>query len=289
MDLVITYVDYSNLDWQRNYINTQISSYPMYFRTHKDSLKYLLRGVHQYLPFIETVYLVVQNLSEVPDYIDTSVVKVVLHEDIIPKKYLPVFNSCVIEWFLPNIKNLSDLFLYCNDDMFITAPISKECFYQNGIINTWFGNLPEDHPFTQGIIKNSSLLVYGKPRTITPQHIIRCYSKDTFQTVFHNKNIEIIDSFTAFRDNDKNICIYAIDYYQDSHGISQPLNPKISYQFLTNENIDRRLDNIILGQHQLLVLSDVCETPDIWQDTNLLQLMQNFYTVISKYEKKEDE
>ena len=43
-------------------------------------------------------------------------VKIIDHTEIIPKKYLPTFNSDVIESFIYNIPELSEIFLYNNDD-----------------------------------------------------------------------------------------------------------------------------------------------------------------------------
>lgn len=43
------------------------------------------------------------------------------HSDIIPKEFLPTYNSNVIESYLHQISGLSDIFLYFNDDVFIRS------------------------------------------------------------------------------------------------------------------------------------------------------------------------
>ncbi len=44
---------------------------------------------------------------------------IITHKDIIPEIYLPTFNSLCIELYLYNIPNLSNNFIYFNDDMIV--------------------------------------------------------------------------------------------------------------------------------------------------------------------------
>ena len=46
---------------------------------------------------------------------------------------LPVFNSRAIEINLHRIPGLAEQFVYFNDDMFITKPVTKEDFFKNGL------------------------------------------------------------------------------------------------------------------------------------------------------------
>ena len=43
------------------------------------------------------------------------------------------FNSSVIEHFIQNIPNLSEHFLFSNDDMFLNADVAPDFFFQNGL------------------------------------------------------------------------------------------------------------------------------------------------------------
>ena len=76
------------------------------------------------MPFVRNIILIVARESQVPDWIDTNNVRIVYHKDFIPKEFLPTFNSCTIESFLYNIPDISDRFLYFNDDMFALNLIS---------------------------------------------------------------------------------------------------------------------------------------------------------------------
>ena len=58
--------------------------------------------------------------------------RVVRHEDYIPKEYLPTFNSNVIEIYLHRIPDLAEHFVLFNDDMFLTRPVKPEEFFVRG-------------------------------------------------------------------------------------------------------------------------------------------------------------
>src|SRR5690606_9721486 len=53
----------------------------------------------------------------------------------IPTKYLPVFNSSLIEIYLHKIPGLADRFVYFNDDFFIINNITEERFFKKGLPN----------------------------------------------------------------------------------------------------------------------------------------------------------
>ena len=138
MDAVILYVDCDDPQWQRSFRKKTGQEFkPNRFRGW-GTLPFLFRGIAQFLPFIEKVHLVVSGESQVPGWIDREKVHVVLHRDIIPKKYLPTFNSCVIETHIPYIEGLSEEFIYFNDDMFPINPCTPELFFRDGRPQEYF-------------------------------------------------------------------------------------------------------------------------------------------------------
>lgn len=132
MDIVITYVDGNDPCWQKDY--QQYTDVPVLEKRFRDwgTLKYLLRGIQDNMPFIRNVYLVVSHPSQVPQWVDQENLKIVLHQDIIPQEYLPTFNSTTIEMFLHRIKGLDEEFIYFNDDIFPVRPCVEEDFFRNG-------------------------------------------------------------------------------------------------------------------------------------------------------------
>ena len=95
-----------------------------------DELRFSLRSVWKYLPWVNHIYLVT-NKQRPKWLVDHPKITVVDHQEIIPEELLPTFNSVTIEMYLQNIPGLSEKFLYFNDDMFINAPLKQDFFFQN--------------------------------------------------------------------------------------------------------------------------------------------------------------
>ena len=133
MDAVISYVNCKDDVWRAEYDKycTDFES-KKYFYYDWGTLKYVLRGISSYMPYIKNVFLIVSNIEQVPDYVDQKKVKIVLHKDIIPEEYLPTFNSCTIETFMHRIEGLDEQFIYFNDDMIPFSPIAYSDLFYNG-------------------------------------------------------------------------------------------------------------------------------------------------------------
>ena len=134
IDLVYTYVDGSDPVWMAkrdatigNPGGTQEHCAGRY--ADHDELKYSLRSVERYAPWIRRIFIVTDN--QVPAWLDTTNdrVQIVDHTDIMPARCLPCFNSVVIEHHLHRIDGLSERFIYANDDMLINRPIGPEFFF----------------------------------------------------------------------------------------------------------------------------------------------------------------
>ena len=94
-----------------------------------EELRFSLRSAEKYAPWLNKIYIVTDN--QIPKWLDTSnpKIQVVFHKDFIPEENLPLFNSEAIEVYLANIPNLSEHFLYANDDMYIGRYINKHFFF----------------------------------------------------------------------------------------------------------------------------------------------------------------
>ena len=136
MDILISFVDCKDKVWMKNYLRT-IYKFNGLFPYHQfynhNTIKYVLRGIDEFIPYVNNVFIVVSNIEQVPDYIDQSKVKIVLHKDFIPEEYLPLFNSTAIELFLHKIPGLGEEFVYFNDDMIPISHISYDDFFKDGI------------------------------------------------------------------------------------------------------------------------------------------------------------
>ncbi len=129
MEAVVTYVDGSDPNWQREY--SEAVGGEVLAKRYRDwgTLKYLLRGIERHIPSVENVFLLVSGESQVPAWIDKERVRVALHKDIIPERFLPTFNSTTIEMFIHKIPGLGEKFLYFNDDMFPVMDCGEEDFF----------------------------------------------------------------------------------------------------------------------------------------------------------------
>jgi hypothetical protein len=103
------------------------------FRDNQE-LRYSLRSLERFAPWIRTVHLVTDG--QVPGWLRTTHprLNLVTHSDIfLNGEHLPTFNSHAIEANLHRIEGLSESYLYFNDDVFLGSEVSPEDFLlENG-------------------------------------------------------------------------------------------------------------------------------------------------------------
>mgnify|MGYP000869357456 CR=1 FL=1 len=83
-------------------------------------LRHSLRSLESHAPWVDKVHIVHQD--GLPSCLDLSNprIRTIRHEEIFPDpSVLPTFNSCAIESNLHRIPDLSQWFLYFNDDLFL--------------------------------------------------------------------------------------------------------------------------------------------------------------------------
>ncbi len=117
----------------------------------RDELRYSLRSLHAYAPWVRRVILVTDD--QVPAWLDTTRgdLTVVSHREIFGGTgRLPTFNSQAIESRLHRIPGLSEHFLYLNDDVFLGRPVAPELFFTPGGLTRFFpsGALVDSAPRT---------------------------------------------------------------------------------------------------------------------------------------------
>lgn len=133
VDLVIPWVCESEsfqkerAKYQTDNINEQ-ATYEVRFKDNCE-LKYLLRSVETNASFINKIFLVTNG--QIPDWLNLKHPKLQLinHKEIFPHDALPTFNTLAIEACIVNIPNLSDHFLYANDDMFFANKVDESFFF----------------------------------------------------------------------------------------------------------------------------------------------------------------
>ena len=92
-------------------------------------LRYLLRSIEQYAPWLRRVHLV--TAGQRPSWLrdDHPRLRLVDHADVIEPEALPVFSPRPITARMHRIEGLSEHFLYFNDDMVLARSIDPELFF----------------------------------------------------------------------------------------------------------------------------------------------------------------
>jgi hypothetical protein len=229
-----------------------------------NELIYSLRALEQFAPWVRKVILVTDN--QVPAWLrrDHPKIRIVDHKEFIPEKYLPTFNSHVIEAYLHKVPDLAEHYIYLNDDVFLARPCSRtDFFFQNGlplsfvdwrkrrIVGYHYTGTPHARSYfnTLKILKNRG--VRTDPKYITahgPYAETRSNAGAAF--AFYQNDIEAFAA-NRFRTT-KEICMYAhalplLLYYQkklvpcdERYYYVQTMRPDrvAYYQALLNSRVD---------------------------------------------------
>lgn len=135
VDLVYLWVNGNDPEWLAKrdaFIGKTTEDSPVNCKgryANNDELKYSLRSIELYAPWIRKIFIVTDN--QVPEWLDTSnpKIQIVDHSEILPPESLPCFNSSLIEAFMYRIPGLSEHFLYANDDMFLNREVCMNDFF----------------------------------------------------------------------------------------------------------------------------------------------------------------
>ena len=103
-----------------------------------DELNFCVRSIANHAPWVRRIWIVTDSqipvLAALPDEFSAKI-SIVDHREIFAgyENALPTFNSLSIETMLWRIPGLSEHFLYFNDDVFLTAPVTVADFFaENG-------------------------------------------------------------------------------------------------------------------------------------------------------------
>ena len=191
IDVVYTWVDGSDPEWNAQRLQAlgftraqqiqEAATHAARYRSH-DELRYSLRSLEMFAPWVRTVHLV--TAGQVPDWLDTDHPRLHLvdHRDIFTDPdVLPVFNSHAIESQLHHIPGLSERYLYLNDDVFFGRPVAPSLFFHGNGLAKFFTSTAlidaEDHhaedvPVMSAAKNNRDLIadMFGRRVTNLFQH-----------------------------------------------------------------------------------------------------------------------
>lgn len=277
IDVVVPYVDFTDDEWQKRAEENSINIDKVRFRGQGDFFKYFFRGIDKNISWINNVYLLVQSESQVPKWINRKQVKVVLHEEFIPKEFLPTYNSCTIEMFLHNIKNLEEHFLYFNDDMYVTKEISTTSFFVDNKVCQRFKKW-----FPSGVYgchtKNGYMINFGNDEKLTPIHSIQPLLKSKVKECFETHKETILNSISKTRE-EKNFNVYIYTYYLLKNDLCE--ESKVIFKYFERYGYHAFL---YLKTCEILCLNDNFEDYCIYEDKKIVKWFQERFNEKSKYE-----
>ena len=205
LDLVYTYVDTTDPIWLK-----KVRKYkPDYGKTnlnkqrfnYNNEIQFSLRTVQKFAPWFRNIFIVSDNQTFELDFLEEKIrnkIKFINHTDIIPLKYLPVFNSSLIEMFLNNIEGLSDYFIFLNDDVFFGNYITPSYFFdKNRVLKSFMWDRKREIDKNKRI--SYALTIYKSHKLIYEKFKVKKYYKSNHVSWNLNKNMYKI-TFNLFKD-----------------------------------------------------------------------------------------
>ena len=142
IDAVITWVDGSDKEYKKRlekHLTTPTNYKKQYLQANE--IEYCVKSILKFAPFVRKIFIVTDSQKPsfrgLEDLIVNNKVKVVDHKEIFKgyEKYLPTFNIRSIDAVLHRIEDLSEMFVYFNDDVFLINKIREEdWFVENKVV-----------------------------------------------------------------------------------------------------------------------------------------------------------
>lgn len=288
VDLVVPYVDSTDKNWINlfnKYSSNKISNDTNAinrFRSQEDFFRYFFRCIEKNMPWINNLFLLVQSKSQVPTWLDQTKVKIITHDQFIPKNCLPTFNSGTIEMFLWNIPGLSNRFLYANDDFFILKQTKESDYFNKNIckINFLIDDILKNHKdIWRYMCQNNYNLIYNNKSNVYLRcdHEFRPYIKSNMMECFNKYKTQIYNSISQFRDK-KNLTCYIFNLYLKQNNLTVDSPLKFGYIDSWCNNINSQLTA------DYICLNDTSTNVNIYKNSTLNSYFYSHFKNKSKYE-----
>ncbi|WP_373976440.1 stealth family protein [Chitinibacter sp. SCUT-21] len=165
IDIVYLWVNGADPIWQRKRAQAQqrlnpdsLAQYGNVAGRYRDNgeLRYNLRALERFFPDHGQIFIVTDGQR--PEWLaEHEKVTLIDHADLIPAAARPVFDAGHIESYLHHIPNLSERFIYLNDDIFFGAPVKLADWFAADGLAVHFE--PTASPTSDEIQKNETALV----------------------------------------------------------------------------------------------------------------------------------
>jgi len=320
IDFVILWVDGGDPKWQE-----ELKRYSLIHNGDKsevrfrdwDNLRYIFRAFEAFTPWVRKIHFV--TWGHIPQWLNTNhpKINIVNHKEYIEEKYLPLFNANPLEINLHNIPNLSEKFVFFNDDFFIMTPITKDRFFQNDlpcdslifnalssssgvghfILNNleilnkhfnkkkflkqhfgkWFNPI-----YGKDLLRNVALLPWSRFTGFVDPHMPQPFLKSTFEEIWL-KEKEVLEKTSAskFR-NCNDVNQYLFRYWQLVQGEFIPISMQdTKYITMSMEKLrsGEITQNILSGKYSMVCLND---SEDIQTSEDFLEAKKILWDAFEK-------
>jgi len=255
IDLVYLYVNGSDKELEKKR-NIYLKKYNNFYKPPSiryldiGELNYSIKTALKFIPWINKIYIITDNQIPVIDteLLNNKKIKIIDHTEIIPNEYLPTFSSHMIESFIHNIPNLSEIFLCNNDDFFFFDYINENDIYKiiDGKIKLkilYHNFCPRNSEYEQNLLKKIGI---NKP---IYNHLTRIFRKSTLKYIEENYKDDLHKSrLHKFR------CSEQLKYIFFSMNIEEYLHNNIKIPLNSNNHIVYQTENEIYNKliHKLI-------------------------------------
>jgi hypothetical protein len=252
-----------------------------------DDLKYSIRSVCTNANFFRFIFLIIGDYDQIPPFLKQSHkrLKIVRHSEFIPQKFLPCFNTNVIESFIHKIPEISENFLYFNDDTYIAKPVTWKTFFtaNNKPINRHAPGQPSHslnaHPMLyvkmmQNAIKKFQITNTRYHIQVQPfkKSIISDYEK------IYNRAVLASAKHKYRQANDFNLLRFST-CLSSADGKAKMRHTTFNYDYFT-ESVDKKgVEDIIKVKPTFF-----CINNNSLQNTHVKTFLKSFFAVKSSFE-----
>lgn len=308
IDVVYTWVDSSDPEWRKKFeaysgrtLRTEFheeASGEQRFRS-RDELKYSLRSLSMYAPWVRHVYIVTDG--QVPEFIDfdSDGITLVDHTEIAKAPdALPVFNSSAIISWLHRVPGLSEHYIYMNDDVFIGRDVAPSRFFTpSGLVRVFpsknrrpFGAVsPEDEPHIN-ITRNIRALLeqeFGRSVSHSVKHTphaqlvsVQCEMEKRFPDAYDRT------SRSRFRHHEDIAPDQLFHYYAQLTGRAVVSGLRYAYVNIGDKRTRPELDRLLESRRrEVFCLNDApADASEAMADSTVRGFLEAYFPVPSKWE-----
>jgi hypothetical protein len=309
VDVVYTWVDGRDPAWNQARLDrlagltgtatTRESSGRARFLS-RDELRYSLRSVHLFAPWVRKIHLV--TAGQVPDWLDPAhqQVAVVDHEAILPPEALPTFNSHAIEAALHRVPDLAEHFVYLNDDFFLGRPLGPETFFTAaGLAAVWsspstigLDEAPDAPPYLKAAWNNRRLLeaAFGAVVTDNLAHAPYAHRRSVLEEIERRFPEEVAATARSpFRsDTDLSLLSSFAQHYGLLTGTAYAATSERAYINISNSDLEWQLKKALERQQDFICLADHHDHALDQErlDQTLTEFMATYFPVAAPWERE---